>query len=458
MDGQHQRIGDVIDTIPVGRFHWLVMATVGGTWAAMAISVLSISFTLPTFIDLWDLSGFTAGVLGSASLLGMLVGNSVGGWYADRAGRKHTLVIAITTFSVFTSLTALAIGLYSAIVMRFLTGLGLGGALVAGTSYLTEHFPSHVRGRYVTYLEACYSLGSFVVVALAWATLSALRAPDGTVTGVAAWRVFFATGIAPLGLAVLAVRYLPESPYFLARQGHTERATTQLKAIAARNSVELPAISGPWRVTDPDEMGYRRLFGPELLATTALVASLWFVVNLAFYGIYTWLPDTVGAAGYAQNLYRFLFVVTIFQLIGQLSGAYLIEGIGRKWTLGGFTALGGVGTFLFAAGIPGAGVDIGANRSTVFLLGLFVMGFALLGAWAVLYAYTSEVFPTEVRSTGLGFTGSIGKTAAVAGPVFFGTLAQFGYFIALAPVAVSLFLAGGALLVWGTETKGQTLL
>ncbi|MDS0280707.1 MFS transporter [Haloarcula onubensis] len=458
MDEQEQRIGDVIEGIAVGRFHWLLVATVGGTWAAMSISILAISFTLPTFIDIWNLSGLTAGVLGSASLLGMLVGNTVGGWYADRVGRKRTLVIAIVTFSVFTALTGFAVGLYSAIGLRFLTGIGLGGALVSGTSYLAEHLPSHVRGRYITYLEASYSVGAIAVVALAWAVLSVLGGPDGTVGGVAAWRVFFGAGIVPLGLAVVAVRVLPPSPYFLARQGRTAAATAALEAIAVRNRVEPPSVSGPWRVVEPDEMGYRRLLTPELRGTTVLLASLWVVVNVAFYGIFTWLPDTVAAAGYTDDLYRFLFVVTLFQLLGQLGAAYLIELVGRKWTLGGFTILGGAGTLLFAAAIPGAGVDIGAARTTVFLLGLFVMGFAVLGAWAVLYAYTSEVFPTEVRSTGLGLTGSVGKVAAVAGPVLFGALSQFGYLVTLAPVAVSLFLAGLALLLRGAETKGETLL
>ena len=458
MGGQEQRVGDVVDAVPVGRFHWLVIGIVGGTWAAMAISILAISFTLPTFIERWTLSGFTAGVLGSASLLGMLVGNTIGGWYADRAGRKLTLVGSIATFSIFTALTALAVGLYSVIALRFITGLGLGGALVAGTSYLAELIPSRVRGRYITYLEASYSVGAMVVVAFAWIVLSVLGAPDGRVAGVAAWRVFFAIGIAPLGLALVAVRVLPRSPYFLARQGRTAAATDALEAIAARTGGDLPAITGPWRVADPDDRGYRRLFGPELLGTTVLVASLWAVINLTFYGVFTWLPDTVAAAGYADNLYRFLFIVTVFQLLGQFSAAFLIEVIGRKWTLGGFTILGGAGILLFAGAVPGAGIDFGASRTAVFLIGLFVMGFAVLGAWAVLYAYTSEIFPTEVRSTGLGLTGSIGKVAAVVGPVFFGTLTQFGYLVALAPVAVSLVFAGLGLLVWGSETKGQTLL
>jgi len=458
MGGQAQRVGDVVDEVPVGRFHRLVVAIVGGTWAAMAISILAISFTLPTFIERWTLSGFSAGVLGSASLLGMLAGNTLGGWYADRAGRKRTLVGSIVVFSTFTAATAFGVGVYSVIALRILTGVGLGGALVAGTSYLAEVIPSKVRGRYITYLEASHSIGAMVAVVFAWTVLSVLGAPDGRVAGVAAWRVFFVIGIAPIGLAAVAARLLPRSPYFHARQGRTAAATDALETIAARTGGDLPAISGPWRVADADDLGYRRLFEPELLGTTALVASLWAVINLTFYGVFTWLPDTVAAAGYADDLYRFLFVVTVFQLVGQCTAAVLIEVIGRKWTLGGFTSLGGVGILLFAGAIPGAGIDFGASRTAVFLLGLFVTGFAVLGAWAVLYAYTSEIFPTEIRSTGLGFTGSIGKVAAVAGPVFFGTLTRFGYLVALAPVAVSLVLAGVALLVWGSETKGETLL
>lgn len=458
MGERHRRVGDVVDDVPVGRFHWLVVAIVGGTWAAMAVSILAISFTLPTFIERWALSGFSAGVLGSASLLGMLVGNTVGGWYADRAGRKRTLVGSIVTFSTFTAVTAFAGGVHSAVAIRFLTGIGLGGALVSGTSYLAELVPARVRGRYVAFLEAGYSVGAVVLVIVAWVVLSVLGSPDGTVADVAAWRVFFAVGIAPIGLAVAVARLLPPSPHFLARQGRAAAATDALKTIAARTGGDPSAITGPWRVADGDDLGYRRLLGPELLGTTVLVASLWAVINLTFYGVFTWLPDTVAAAGYAENLYRFLFVVTVFQFAGQVTAAVLIEVVGRKWTLGGFTSLGGVGVLLFAGAVPGAGIDLGASRTAVFLLGLFVTGFAVLGAWAVLYAYTSEVFPTAVRSTGLGLTGSVGKVAAVAGPVFFGTLTRFGYLVALAPVAAALVLAGIALLVFGTETRGETLL
>lgn len=100
----------------------------------------------------------------------------------------------------------------------------------------------------------------------------------------------------------------------------------------------------------------------------------------------------------------------------------------------------------------------GRKRTLVISIATFSVFTALTALAVGLYSAIGLRFVTEVRSTGLGLTGSIGKVAAAAGPVFFGTLTQFGYLVALAPVAVSLFVAGVALLVWGSETKGETLL
>ncbi|MFB6184241.1 MAG: MFS transporter [Haloarculaceae archaeon] len=446
-------VGDVVDDIPIGRFHWLVMGILGSVWAAMGVSVLGISFTLPTFIETWNLSGFTAGVLGSASLVGMILGNSLGGRYADRAGRKRTLVAGVVTFSVFTALTGLAVGFYTAVGFRLLTGVGLGGTLVAGASYVTEHMPSITRGRSVTYLEACFSLGSFATVAVAWLVLSELST-DGTLWGVDAWRIFFAIGIAPVVLAAFVYLYLPESPYYLAESGDLDAAMARLEAMARYNGDDVAGLPDALRPPESGTGGFSRLFDSDLARTTALMVVLWFSVNLAYYGIFTWLPDTIATAGYVESLYTYLFAVAAFQLLGQLSGAYLIEVVGRKWTLGSLLVVGGLATFVFAVAIPDGGA---AGGETLFSVGVFAMGFALFGAWAVLYAYTSEVFPTKVRSTGLGLTGSVGKVAATLGPVVFGTLAQFGYLVALAPVTVLLVATGLALLAFGRETRGETL-
>jgi len=452
MECDDATVGETIDRIPLGRFHWLLVGLLGGVWAATAVTVLGISFVLPTLIDSWGLSGFTAGVLGSASLLGMLVGNSAGGRYADWAGRKRTLVAGVTGFSLCTGLTGLSVGLYSAVAFRFLTGIGLGAAVVAGASYLSEHLPSESRGRYVTYLEVLFTLGSLVTVVLAWLLLSALPV-DGTLFGVASWRVFFGFGMTPVVLAVLVAVYLPRSPYYLAEKGRTDEALSRIESMARYNDIDVSGFPTRLRRSPSASAGFGRLFEPDLRRTTVLMMALWFGVNLAYYGIFTWLPDTIGTTGFADSLYLYLFVVAVFQMLGQLTGAYLIEVVGRRWTLGGLLLTGGVSTFLFAVAIPNGG---GGNE-VLFAVGLFAMGFSLLGAWAVLYAYTSEIFPTEVRSTGLGLTGSVGKVAATAGPVLFGSLAQFGYVVALAPVSAVLVAVSLALLAVGEETRGDTL-
>ncbi|MFB6184184.1 MAG: MFS transporter [Haloarculaceae archaeon] len=448
-------VGDAIDRIPTGRYHWGLMVVVGGTWASMSAAILSISFTLPIFIDVWNLSGVAAGVLGSASLVGMMVGNTLGGRYADHAGRKRTITVGIVAFSLSTALTGLAVGLYSAMLFRFLTGVGLGAATVAGASYVTEHLPTAKRGRYVTYLEVLFSVGSLVTVAVAWLLLSKFPT-DGTLFGVAAWRVFFAVGGAPVVLALVVSRYLSESPYYLAEQGDLDGARDRLASIARSNGVDPAGFPASLSRVESggNGTGFSRLFDDDLLRTTLLVTGLWVAINLAYYGIFTWLPTTVENAGYVGDLYRYLLVVAVFQFLGQLSGAYLIDVVGRKWTLGSYMVVGGVATYAFAVAIPGNGA---VGDQLLFSVGVFAMGFTLFGAWAVLYAYTSELFPTEVRGSGLGFTGSVGKVAATLGPVLFGSLAQFGYLVALAPVMTLLVVYGLLLLTFGRETSGETL-
>lgn len=456
MTDRVETVGEAIDQIPVGRFHWTLMAVMGGIWASMAIGTLSISFVLPTFIDIWDLSSTAGGMLGSASLVGMLVGNSLGGWYADRAGRKRTMVVTVVLYSLFSGLTALSVGFYSAFVYRFVTGIGLGGALVAGASYTTEHLPTASRGRYVTYLEAFFSVGSIATVIVAWLVLSAVST-DGSLFGVAAWRVFFVVGLLP-GLLALAIdRLLPRSPYFLAQTGDAGGAAQRVRGIAESNRATV-SIGDSLRVVGQGSSGgVKRLLRGPLAKTTVLMAGIWFAVNLAYYGIFTWLPNTVSAAGFVDNLYRYLLIVAVFQLLGQLSSAALIDRLGRKWTLSSLMGLGGVATVLFASALPGVRLDLGLGSDTAFAVGIYATGFALFGAWAVLYAYTSEVFPTDVRSTGLGLSGSVGKVAAASGPILFGSLVSVGYLVALLPIAGVLFLAGILLMIFGEETKGQTL-
>jgi putative MFS transporter len=461
MSGQTTSVSAVLDGIPIGRFHHRLLAICGSAWAFDGMEVIVISFTLPALIAAWGLGGVSAGLLGSASLMGMIAGNWSWGWYADRHGRKAAFQWTVLTYSVFTGLTALAVGFYSGFALRFLTGVGLGGALAVDTSYLSEHLPTNRRGRYLVYLDAFWPIGNLLAVGLAWVFLGVL--PEGgtvavpAVGEVAGWRLLFAAASFPALLVFVIRSQLAETPYYLARTGRVEEANDRLRAIAAENGGEFTPID-PEDVTETAAPGYRRLFESDLVGRTTMIAAAWFAINFGYYGVFIWLPQTVGAAGVVGNVYAYFALIALVQIPGYLSAAYLVEKVGRKPTLGSYLLLSGVFTFVFAAAMPDVDLfGLGVTGFWPFVGGLLAASFFALGAWGAIYAYTPELFPTEARATGNGFAGGVGKVAAVLGPILAGALVESGYLAALAPLALAFALGGVVVLAFGRETRGEPL-
>jgi len=454
-------VSAVLDRIPVGRFHRRLLAICGTAWAFDGMEVILISFTLPVLLDAWALDGLAAGVLGSASLMGMIAGNWGWGYFADQYGRKPAFQWTVLTYAVFAGLTALAVGFYSGFALRFLTGVGLGGALAVDTSYLSEHLPTNRRGRYLVYLDAFWPLGYGLAVGLAWLFLAYL--PDGgTVTlpvfgAVAGWRLLFVASALP-GLLVFVIRtQLSETPYYLARTGNVDEANDRLRAIADENDRE-PELIDADAVTAMDSPGFRRLFEPDIRKQTVMIAAAWFCINFGYYGVFIWLPQTVSAAGdVVGNIYLYFLLIAVVQFPGYFSAAYLVERVGRRATLGAYLLASGVFTFIFAASMPGVGFGLGISGFWPFFIALLASSFFTLGAWGAIYAYTPELFPTEARATGNGFAGGVGKIAAVVGPILAGALVDTGYLVALAPLAAAFLVGGVVVFAFGRETKGTPL-
>ena len=456
-------ISRALDRIPVGRFHRRLLAICGSAWAFDGMEVIIISFTLPVLIGAWGLSGFSAGLLGSASLMGMIVGNWGWGWYADRYGRKPAFQWTVLTYSLFAGLTAFAVGFQSGFALRFLTGVGLGGALAVDTSYLSEHLPTDRRGRYLVYLDAFWPIGNVLAVILAWVFLSALASPAGTIAlpvlgEVAGWRLLFASAAFPAFMVFVIRWQLAETPYFLARQGRIDEANARLEAIAEENGQEASLIEADGVEPEPAP-SFSRLFAPDVRRQTLMIGAAWFAINFGYYGVFIWLPQTVGAAGVVGNIYLYFLLIAVVQVPGYLSAAYLVDAVGRKPTLGVYLVLSGVFTFVFAATMPDVALfGVGFAGVWPFLGGLLAASFFGLGAWGAIYAYTPELFPTEARGTGMGYAGGVGKVAAVVGPILAGVLVGSGYLAALTPLALAFALGGLVVLAFGRETRGEPLL
>jgi putative MFS transporter len=454
-------VSQVLDRIPIGRFHRRLLAITGSAWAFDGMEVIIISFTLGALIEAWGLTGLTAGLLGSASLMGMIVGNWGWGWYADHHGRKAAFQWTVLAYSVFTGLMALSTGFYSGFLLRFLTGVGLGGALAVDTSYLSEHLPTNRRGRYLVYLDAFWPVGNLLAVGLAWLFLSAL--PTGGVIAVpgfgpvADWRLLFVAASFPALLVFVIRSKLKETPYYLASRGDVDGANDRIREIAEMNGEEFTPIQAS-EVTTERTATFSRLFQADIRRQTLMIATAWFAINMGYYGVFIWLPQTVGAAGVVGNIYLYFVLIALVQFPGYFSAAYLVETVGRKLTLGSYLVLSGVFTFVFAAAMPSVDLfGLGISGFWPFFGGLLAASFFSLGAWGAIYAYTPELFPTEARATGNGFAGGVGKIAAVIGPILAGLLVDTGYLAALAPLAVAFAVGGLVVLALGRETMGEPL-
>lgn len=463
MSSSENSVADMMDRIPVGKFHKKLLGICGSAWAFDSMEVIIISFTLPILTEAWGLSGLTAGLLGSSALLGMIAGNWMWGRFADKFGRKRAFEYTVLTYSLFAGLTAVATGFYSGFALRFLTGMGLGGALAVDMSYLSEHLPTDKRGRYLVYLDAFWPIGNILAVSLAWISLD-LLSTGGTIGlpvlgEVAGWRVLFASAGLPAFFVFVIRRKLKETPYYLAKTGQVDKANERIEAIANKNDAEYTPIQASELDTN-EGSGFRELFTEKLRKRTVVAATAWFGINFGYYGVFIWLPTTVGASGLVGNIYAYFILLGLVQIPGYLSAAYLIEKVGRKPTLGSYLILSGASTFLFANALPQVSIlGLGISGFWPFLIGLMAISFFGLGAWGAIYAYTPELFPTEVRATGNGFAGGVGKIAAVIGPIIAGELAVSGTptLASLTPLAVAYVVSGIVVLLFGYETRGKQL-
>src|SRR5213080_2169789 len=222
------------------RFHRKAVLVTGVAWTFVAMEILLVGLVQTIFTAKWNLNGTWAGLINSSALAGSLFGSLVLGRLADRIGRRTIFQYAILWYAVFTALTAVAWGPWSVMMLRFLAGIGLGGMLVVDPSMLAEYLPPQRRGRMLVFLDFWWPVGLLVATGLSYIFLG----PTFDRFGDWSWRYLFLAAAFPAFLAFVVRRTLPESPYFLARQGRSEEAAQVLTEITGRQ-VEPGAISAP---------------------------------------------------------------------------------------------------------------------------------------------------------------------------------------------------------------------
>ncbi|AEJ39703.1 hypothetical protein TPY_1519 [Sulfobacillus acidophilus TPY] len=415
------------------RFHarLITVAGLGTLFDSMDVGI--VSFVMAALISAWRLNAFWIGIVGSINLVGMAIGAALAGSLADRFGRRQLFMLTLLIYSVSTGLSGLSITLWMLLLFRFLVGVGLGGELPVTTTMVTEFLPRRDRGKGIVFLESFWAVGWLLAAVIAYVVIPHWG-----------WRVAFFVGTLPALYVWYLRRGIPESPRYLLRQGRLAEAYRVMSMAAGR---EVAATSAPAARPHP---GVGSLFQGRWTKRTIMLWILWMGMNFAYYGMFLWLPSVLVEHGYSLvHSFAYTLIVTLVQIPGYFSAAWLVDRVGRKPVLI---------VYILATAIAASLFSHAHGVGDVLLYGC-LLGFFNLGAWGVTYAYTTEQYPTLIRGTGAGWAMGMGRIGGIVGPFLVGLM--LASHVSIPGIfwifTVVLLVVGLAVLILGRETRGRAM-
>ena len=439
---------EIVQTLP---FRWGVQGRIfliGGlgfmfdAWDVTLNGVLA-----PLLIKHWSLSVADASWIGLANLIGMGLGAFLWGGVADRVGRKKAFALTLGVFGVFTALGALAPGYGLFLVFRFLAGLGLGGCVPVDYALVGEFTPSRVRGRVLTAMDGWWPVGAALCGASSAWLMSTL----------ADWRALMALMVLPVLLIAWVRRSVPESPLFLARQGREEEARAVVDALVERTGAPrreytaLPSGSAEGTTTPRSPLSLLARLWTQAPRHTAVAWALFMTVLLAYYICLMWMPKILVGAGFGEaKAFMTTSGTALTGILGVVAAALLVERVGRRVLLAVSAPL-AVGCVILASlRLTEPGWVIGW---------LLAYGFLIQVSVPVLYAYASELYPTELRASGFGWASAASRISAGFGPMLFAGVIwpALGITAGFWIMGALIVLALGLMFAWAPETRGAEL-
>src|SRR5579871_1614332 len=349
----------------------------------------AMAFTLPAISETWHLKPalFTAAL--TAASVGLFLGSLICGWLGDRLGRKPVLLGCVALFGIMSLATAMAGNVMSLTVLRFLTGLGIGGGVPTTIALLSDLAPRERQGGLVMAMTCGVPAGNVLGGVIA----SRLVGPFG-------WpSVFLVGGLIPLILLPLLLWRLPES----------FRRTEHVGA-NGDNSIA-------------------RLFTPSFARITLLLWLINFLSLLTIYFINSWLPSLLKSLGIPTA--QAILAATMFQLggiVGGLGSAPLANRFGTERVVAAMLAMGGL--WLLLIGLT----SVPASALAFFIFGT---GLGISAAQLGVNALSGAAYPPAIRNTGTGWALGVGRLGNIAGPLFGGLLLALGW----APKSMLLLIA-----------------
>lgn len=419
---QHQAksnsLGDIISYIGIGRFQMLIIFLTCGGYCAFCCELMVYVFLSDRLGDEWGLTHLQYSLLPFGTNCASILGSIVLGYASDHWGRVWSFAASTMLIFVFGLISVFATNFTFFVVMRVLLNIGIGGALTILFPTLLEFLPTKDRGRYMTYIILCGTLGAVFTAGMAWWLV-----PTYPELG---WRIVLLICAVP-SLIILLVRILfrYESPHFLVGQGNLQQAATVLLQMSRVNkqSLEDLGISSREKLIEVLHQAFitaqeenttpiTSLFQRRYLRTTLLLSVAFICQAGGYWGVTLFLPaqlERLGVNGYFNT-----FSVLLAEFPGIVLVAIIIEWpeIGRLNTLRVFSAM----TVCFMALF---GIIQTPVATTVFSMLLY---FAMVPIFGILYTYASEVYPTRARSIALAYMNFVASLPGLVTPFISGYL------------------------------------
>ncbi|XP_042463341.1 organic cation/carnitine transporter 7-like isoform X1 [Zingiber officinale] len=469
-------VDDALLSVGFGKFQALILVYAGMGWVAEAMEIMLLSFVGSSVQEEWNITPNKESLLTSVVFGGMMVGAYSGGVVSDNYGRRKGFLFTSLVTAVAGFLSSFSPNYICLITSRFIVGIGLGGAHVFASWFL-EFIPAPNRGTWMAVYQISWTVGTILEASLAWFIMPTLG-----------WRWLLAVSSLPAFVLLLFYNIAPESPRYLSMRSKAD-AVCMLEKMARMNKMMLPHgtftsdpksefdINHDSSETTPlithqicetstiskdtkTEVGlisvFYKLLSPKLARTTLLLWIVYFGNAFAYYGIVlltseltikcNWNAPLLSVS--KDNSYRDIFVTSFAELPGLLLSAAIVDRIGRRPSML---------IFLFTNCFLLIPLFWHQNELLTTSL-LFGARACIMGSFSILYVYAPEVYPTSLRTTGVGVANAISRIGAMICPLVAVGLVKGCYQIAaISLFEIVIFLTGLAIMFFPLETKGRRL-
>ncbi|AVD86864.1 MFS transporter [Pseudomonas sp. SWI44] len=437
---QPQSVGNSLDVQsfineqPLSRFQWRVVILCFLIVFLDGLDTAAMGFIAPALSQEWGIDRASLGPVMSAALIGMVFGALGSGPLADRFGRKGVLVGAVLVFGGFSLASAYATNVDQLLVLRFLTGLGLGAGMPNATTLLSEYTPERLKSLLVTSMFCGFNLGmagggfisAKMIPAYGWHSL--------LVVG----------GVLPLLLALVLMIWLPESARFLVvRNRGTDKVRKTLAPIAPAVIAQAASFSVPEQKAVAARNVFAVIFSGTYGVGTLLLWLTYFMGLVIVYLLTSWLPTLMRDSG--ASMEQAAFIGALFQFGGVLSA------VGVGWAMDRFNPHKVIGIFYLLAGVFAYAVGQSLGNITLLATLVLIAGMCVNGAQSAMPSLAARFYPTQGRATGVSWMLGIGRFGAILGAWSGATLLGLGWSFEQVLTAL---LVPAALATVGVVVKG----